>query len=137
SPYSASDSISNSPSMLVNEMIGNTTLMASAEMPRALVLASVTGVGALAAPDGAATPKATALPRTTAAPPARSTFLLGPDLPQHRIAISLVRRSIRRAPGPYRCPVTVLTRRPRVPPPGNPPRRAARRPAEGRPSAKA
>src|SRR5271155_1805344 len=60
SPYSASDSISNSPSMLVNEMIGNTTLMALDETPRVLVLAWLTGVGALAAPAGAARPRATA-----------------------------------------------------------------------------
>ena len=43
SPYSASDLISNSPSMLLNEMIGKTTLMASAETPRVLVLAWVDG----------------------------------------------------------------------------------------------
>jgi hypothetical protein len=67
-------------------------LMAPAETPRELVLASVTGVGALVAPDGAARPKATALPRTATAPPARSSLRPGPGLPQRRIAISLVRR---------------------------------------------
>src|SRR6202034_3800940 len=50
SPYSASDSISNSPSMLLNEISGKTTLMVVAETPRELVLAWVTGVGALVPP---------------------------------------------------------------------------------------
>src|ERR1700733_5746272 len=91
SPYSASDSISNCPSMLVNEMIGKTTLMVLAVTPRALVLAWVTGVGALEAPDGAATPEATTPPRTAMAPPALSSRNLAPDLPQRRIAHPRVR----------------------------------------------
>ena len=95
SPYSASDSISNLPSMLLNEMIGKTTLMAPAETPRVLVLASVTGVGAFVAADGVATPKTTVLPRTTTAPPARRSLRRASDPPQRRIAISPLRRSNR------------------------------------------
>src|ERR1700677_1441169 len=71
--------------MLVNEISGKTTLMASAETPRALVLAWVTGVGALAAAAGAARPRATALPRTTTAPTVLGSRRPTPDLSQLRI----------------------------------------------------
>jgi hypothetical protein len=74
--------------MLVNEIIGNTTLMEFAETPRVLVLALVTGVGALVAPDGAATPSATVLPKKAMAPPVLSSLRLALDLPERRIAIS-------------------------------------------------
>ncbi len=94
SPYSASDSISYCPSMLANEMIGKTTLMVLAVTPRALVLASLTGVGALLAPDGAATPNAAALARTATAPPARHTVRRTPDLHHRRMCrLPRVRRS--------------------------------------------
>ncbi len=70
SPYSASDSISNWPSILAKEMIGKTTLMAPAETPRALVLAWDTGVAAPAAGAGVAAPSASAPPSTMTAPTA-------------------------------------------------------------------
>src|SRR6202044_2142293 len=91
SPYSASDSISNSPSMLVNEMIGNTTLMASDETPRVLVLAWVTGVGPLVAPAGPARPRATALPRMATAPIVWGSRRPLPESFQRRIAYPRVR----------------------------------------------
>ena len=74
--------------MLEKEMSGNTTLMALAETPRVLVLALVTGVGALVAPDGAATPSAIVLPKKAMVPPVLSSLRLALDLPQRRIAIS-------------------------------------------------
>ena len=69
-------------------MIGKTTLMVLAVTPRALVLASLTGVGALLAPDGAATPNAAALATTATAPPARNRVRSTPDLHHRRIAVS-------------------------------------------------
>ena len=60
--------------------------MVLAETPRALVLAFVTGVGAPAAPDGAATPNASALPITAMAPLTFSTVRLAPEFLQRRIA---------------------------------------------------
>src|ERR1700685_2836397 len=77
--------------MLVNEISGKTTLMASAETPRALVLAWVTGVGALAAAAGAARPRATALARTATAPAVLGSFRRTPDFPRPRIANPRVR----------------------------------------------
>ena len=74
--------------MLTKEISGDTTLMALAETPRVLVLALVTGVGALVAPDGAATPRATVLPKKAMAPPVRSNLRLALDLPQRGIALS-------------------------------------------------
>ncbi len=56
--------------------------------PRVLVLALVTGVGALVAPDGAATPSAIVLPKKAMVPPVLSSLRLALDLPQRRIAIS-------------------------------------------------
>ena len=98
SPYSASDSISNSPSMLLNEMSGKTTLMVLAETPRVLVLAWVTGVGALAAPAGAARARATALARTATAPTVRGSLRPTARFPQLRIANPRVRAVPNRAP---------------------------------------
>src|SRR5271154_4001435 len=77
--------------MLLNEMSGKTTLMAPAETPRVLVLAWLTGVGALAAAAGAARPRATAPTRTATAPAVLGSRPPTPDFPQPRIANPRVR----------------------------------------------
>ena len=84
--------------MLVNEMIGKTTLMAFAVTPRELVLALVTGVGGVLAPDGAATSNATVLPRTARTPPTLSILRLATRFsPAPHRHLPRVRRSNRAA----------------------------------------
>src|SRR5580698_3271874 len=58
--------------MLPKEINGNTTLMDLDVTPRALVLACVTGVGRVAASDGAVVPSDTALATITPTPIARA-----------------------------------------------------------------
>src|SRR5580692_9241465 len=62
-PYSAAVARSNRPATLLSEITGNTTLMAWADTPRALVLAWLTGVGL-----NAATSDAPAMPEDPGVP---------------------------------------------------------------------